>query len=266
MPAYNPYQTGGQQPQGQQAGGGTFQPQGFQNTQQFLSGQNQQGAQNFTPSSFDYGGFQNWAAQDVNYTPETIQNMYQPAFNKLENQFGMQKQGILDTLKSRGLGRSGEVETSLGDLSAQTTQQMSDVMSNIMSSIIPQQEQLTQQRKGMGLGAEAQQQQTAQQAMRDTFSQNMSERQTVQNELNSAAQRATEASSRALAEGNFQLYAKYQGEMSDINKRKMQLEEQGQTWGQGVDQAQMMQQMLGTLFGQDLGKESNYYDLLKSMY
>uniref|UniRef100_A0A6M3JDM8 Uncharacterized protein n=1 Tax=viral metagenome TaxID=1070528 RepID=A0A6M3JDM8_9ZZZZ len=94
---------------------------------------------------------QEWAETPVEWTPEQIKNTYSGMFSDLGREEELAQQNILNELKSRGLGRSGQIETSLGNLAEQYGRQRSNIITDVLGQLLPEQEKLSQSRMGLGM-------------------------------------------------------------------------------------------------------------------
>lgn len=102
-------------------------------------------------SQFNPQEFAQWANTPVQWTEQDIRNQYSGAFSDLARQREIATKQLLAELQSRGLGRAGIVETSLGDLASEYARQESNILTNVMADLLKSQEELSQSRRRMGL-------------------------------------------------------------------------------------------------------------------
>mgnify|MGYP001585467230 CR=1 FL=1 len=102
-------------------------------------------------SLFDPNEFAGWARTPVNWNEDQIRSTYSGAFSDLARQRELATKTLLAELQSRGLGRTGMVETSLGDLASEYGRQESNVIQNVLGQLLPKAEELTQSKRGMQL-------------------------------------------------------------------------------------------------------------------
>ena len=202
------------------------------------------------------------------WSPEQIKSTYSGTFSDLRRQQQLGLQDLLGQLKERGLGRSGanepSPETPVGRMLSEYGRQESNIIENVLGQLLPKEQELkqsgaanlsnilnnlmqgqlgaegaTMNRLGAGqglLGDVANQMLSAQGLNANEVSTNKSlalqERTTKINELNSSVQRTSQALQDAIAEGNYRLANVQAQQLMDLNSQKMNLEAQGQAFGQ----------------------------------